>query len=474
MATIQTEKIQEIRYPISVQYRNHWQIWEAIRELVQNALDASENYSMVKSNLDLIISDTGNGLTVENMFFGDSSKDSNLRGKFGEGLKIALIVLERLGLHTTIKSNNLQFDSGLYAVNGKQYFKLDYIETPIFHKGTSICIHDYFTKFQDMFADRFIIGNKDVEFEKESYGQILKNTSTSKLFVKDIYVSNLPDAAFSYNLREVNMEESRNVASHYSLMEAIGYIWTCCDSKELLTELLTAIEEHKLEQNANINASFDYPDALKEAFYGKYGKNAVLKTSEEMAREANHRGANVIECFSIQHQSRFFRILKTDLQYVQEDAKLLDIPVDENTLTDTEKFNLKFAREIARHVNGNDIKVYIMPNASGKSGCFTKEPIMIHKNRLGAKQWAMETTIHELVHAKYGDKDDTEEFWTNYGLIFCDVCLWLSINGNTFEAKLLSKNVGKYVQYCLNIPKDEIEKRRLAKGDKLTLAILEN
>lgn len=97
--------------PLSINYCSHWDLWAAVRELVQNTYDeisASENvHGGVDYDADnqvLSIFTDGGKLEPSDLILGAGTKAANpkLRGQFGEGLKLALLVLVRLGLRVEI------------------------------------------------------------------------------------------------------------------------------------------------------------------------------------------------------------------------------------------------------------------------------------------------------------------------------------------------------------------------------------
>lgn len=99
--------------PISPSYVSHWGFWEAVREIIQNAYDqrdsvkgcaASVQYD--ESHEQLMITTTKGALSRSSLVLGQTTKagDASQRGKFGEGYKLALLVLTRLGHELMIYS----------------------------------------------------------------------------------------------------------------------------------------------------------------------------------------------------------------------------------------------------------------------------------------------------------------------------------------------------------------------------------
>ena len=93
--------------PISDGYVASWGLWEAVREIYQNALDeANEECKATMTYEDgvLRIETTQGSLDVSTLVLGSTSKTGRIgqRGKFGEGYKLSLLVLARLGLAVSV------------------------------------------------------------------------------------------------------------------------------------------------------------------------------------------------------------------------------------------------------------------------------------------------------------------------------------------------------------------------------------
>ena len=84
---------------INTGYVSSWDLWSACREILQNALDAhDQGYKMTimrgkGANPTVYIKNEGVSLDRKALLLGTTSKDGGgFRGKFGEGLKLALLV----------------------------------------------------------------------------------------------------------------------------------------------------------------------------------------------------------------------------------------------------------------------------------------------------------------------------------------------------------------------------------------------
>ena len=87
--------------------RRGWNTWMAVREFIQNALDAKkEFYEVVRWFENLYIIDDGPGIKPSSaLLIGASGKECWQRGIFGEGLKIAASHLEATGKPVLIATN---------------------------------------------------------------------------------------------------------------------------------------------------------------------------------------------------------------------------------------------------------------------------------------------------------------------------------------------------------------------------------
>ena len=94
--------------PLSTSYVEHWGINEALREFFQNAIDQG-NYDYEYDNQinELTIVNHDSFLDRSTLLLGESSKRDNKSniGSYGEGYKIATLVLLREGYEVKIENN---------------------------------------------------------------------------------------------------------------------------------------------------------------------------------------------------------------------------------------------------------------------------------------------------------------------------------------------------------------------------------
>src|SRR5258708_26276899 len=97
--------------PISPNYVAHWGLWESVREIFQNALDEQTRDPRCVAGIKyengiLRITSANTILNPKSLLLGATTKadDKNQRGKYGEGYKLAALVLVRMGYSVSIQT----------------------------------------------------------------------------------------------------------------------------------------------------------------------------------------------------------------------------------------------------------------------------------------------------------------------------------------------------------------------------------
>ena len=212
--TDQEEIVEEtLNSGISTDYVKTWDVEKAVREIVQNWLDVKAEkkcngtiaWEKPKDGGDLgwvrVKDDNPEGLEKRHLSLGISEKGPDAIGKFGEGLKLALLVLAREDRGVHVRSNG-RVIRPIINYGNYQTETLDFHLTPMeprhaaTHVGTSIrfqCTKDelkagkaYFTAF------------KTTKVNWVEQGKISR--PGGRVFINGAAVGELPDALFSYHI----------------------------------------------------------------------------------------------------------------------------------------------------------------------------------------------------------------------------------------------------------------------------------
>lgn len=202
-----------IKYGISMNYVSSWGYKEAIREIVQNFKDYGD-YNL----------DEGYNLEFRNCYqptdtsflkIGFSKKDNpNAVGKYGEGIKMALLVLHRnnipVYITATIGDSRYQFRPTTYCDDmlgecfGIEYQSCD-VDTSF---DDRFCVTVKRTIEYDKMGDYFITNNTPIIFKH--YDGDIVDMPAGNIYVGGIFVTKFDDLPRSYNIKASHVDLGRD------------------------------------------------------------------------------------------------------------------------------------------------------------------------------------------------------------------------------------------------------------------------
>jgi hypothetical protein len=332
-----------ISYGITRQYvkTRGWGVWQAFREVAQNALDELQYvmndwpvvYPCYNTPTESIVYDWGRGLAIRHLLVGTSEKPEWSRGRFGEGLKLALMVLANQGVPVYIRSGDREIKPTFVTTNiegaSVELFCVCYRKAPgEAINGTEVHIGD--PTLCSAYKNYFVQGlpgkcTAYTTMRKEGimpvwWEYILDcDEARGKIYVRDIYVRDVP-ALFGYNLFDVKLSESRDIASEYDIRQGVEQLWEYLimdlykERKqpgtyepqlikrwtELLTKLIDGALKASMAQGKELETEI-YPVTwnyvklvVTDLFTKMYGENAVVVTTPDMLEYAKYVGMNPI------------------------------------------------------------------------------------------------------------------------------------------------------------------------------------
>jgi len=213
-------------------YKAKWDTWSAIREFVQNAFDViAENHKDRKALGNVLleydarqkigyIADDEGGIKYKNMFLAESKEESSigvecLRGKFGEGMKFALIPLLRDGHSVMIRTVGFDYHFCSVLMGQGDFDLIHLFQLPNkVTAGTCIAIHGVDpTEYRNRFIPlRLAEYPEDLLLEAKTgckVRQVLKSaqgrrgqapgtSGVGKFYIRDIYICEI-DSLYDYN-----------------------------------------------------------------------------------------------------------------------------------------------------------------------------------------------------------------------------------------------------------------------------------
>ena len=214
-----------IKLGIHRDYCPKWGLWEGIREFMQNSLDEDDKGHKLDKSF------TGDCLTLRNigseippsaMAVGFSSKanDSQSRGQYGEGMKLAMLALIRLGHKVTVATADRtykpeivqddQLGCEILAIRvGKRKWRDD----------TVVSIEGIEWNDHVSMMSRFTRTAPDLgKVIRTPFGKIFaKEEMKGKVFVKGIYVCDLPGLEYGYDLEQCELDRDRSLPKQFDV-----------------------------------------------------------------------------------------------------------------------------------------------------------------------------------------------------------------------------------------------------------------
>ena len=426
-------------------WRQEWGEWEAIRDIVQNALDEAETYKWGFDDQGLWISDKGKGVGVADFLLGPPKlKSDYARGKFGEGMKIAGLALVREGypVHIMTVGRELWIIFLEQDVNGKAKSLAALWRPGGTTEGTTWHIIGYDGK---AYSDRFSVNLPKAAIKAQvpapitepvqRYNQLIEYDfpEGSRIYARDIYLKSIR-SRFSYNLWGFPLAPDRHApAREADMYTDMGRLWAGIKKVELLEHFFKMMrdppdidsqESHQISMGSygmgtNPVTESNYSQLLKknqqywkEAWANCFGENAVMRTNERWDALVKHLGYYSVGLYYAITDT-LSEIIKTDDQLMQESQdRLRDVTViSDRDLSPAQRVHLELARAIAREIQGSEqlrgIHAAIIPPASDRvrtAGMYGRDTveIFISAEQLSVARSAVDTTIHELAHHTAG------------------------------------------------------------------------
>lgn len=289
----------KIELTLAPSYVPTWTLVDAVRELFQNALDqqkqnneneASWNYDDVTGVL--TISNATSKLTAASLLLGQTTKadDKSTIGQFGEGYKIATLVLLREGKNVVfynygarevwrprfVKSRRFGTDILTFFIEKKAIWeKVPSADLVIAIDGISA----------DEYYGQIVPSNlhlrSDFEvIEETEYGNVI--SLPGKVFVNGLYVCDYAPYTYGYNFKpeHIRLDRDRKMVSDFDLCWMASKMWGNSNDSDKVLEMVSA-GKADVAFIKDASWSSDWCDAAADKFFSVYGPEAIPVTSQE-------------------------------------------------------------------------------------------------------------------------------------------------------------------------------------------------
>lgn len=279
-------------------YVAHWTVQDAVREIIQNAIDQE---AQIPNNKMSIVYDGENALTISNqasvlnkkaLLLGYTSKENDDKtiGKFGEGLKVALLVLNRLNKKVTIYNYGKKEVWTSAFKKSKKYEGEEIltvtVETEAIWKkapndNLSIVIEGVTKEEYSEIVKRTLLLQENPKVLNCQNGcQILLDEDKAGcIYVNGLFVSKSNDFEYGYNMTpsKITIGRDRDLVNEFFLVYETSNMWSQHMSEEYY---------HLIENGCkDVSKIYLYKDntlssLIYKQFISRYSEDAIAVSSQ--------------------------------------------------------------------------------------------------------------------------------------------------------------------------------------------------
>lgn len=425
---------------ISPKYVKGWDVEKAIREIIQNYLDTRKEFGCSgritwKEGI-ATIKDDGPGLELKHLALGVSEKSADAIGKYGEGLKLALLVMAREGRWIEVRASGkiitpaIKYHEGF----GTEILVLNVEDmkprAAKNHIGTAIrfeCSREELEKGKSYF-EHFLTSSSSPREERITWlerGKI--SLPAGNIYINGARVGRVENALFSYHLSERETGDignrDREVVNHDKVRLRVRNILAETSSFRVMEQLIAAASYFPETWEVSIGVNYlliptERFRAWKRAAHQTLGKNAVISSGDEdIDAQARYTGHEVIRVRSWSWEAALKHVgVNTAEKAAKSRASAKRVSLRD--LTPEEKRILNEAKRLVEENYGEVGTVIVAEEFASETGnakvegCYRRgeDKIYLKRSVLGSLPHALHTLLHETVHRHSGADDCTADF----------------------------------------------------------------
>lgn len=405
---------------IEKEYCSTWVVSDAIREVIQNALDTKTGVSITPNGEGWEVRDGGIGVKLSDFLLGRSSKqdDAGVIGQFGEGLKIACLVLARNSRVIVVEAlgKKYKFSFQYDKEWDSQLLTID-IETSSLASGTLVTIE---CSTEEMEAARSLFLRFTPQEVLESIparkGEVL--ACGGSIYVNGLLVTQI-DSLFGYNLLDKDLvNRDRSAVGYEAVKEGIATVLSHIGDKDLIQTIIsTAIDDKSRERQyaAEFSVRFTprqikWRQAVKELYGDKICLSSGNAQVDMRAMEKHYVVLNLP--WSLLHSMG--RLFPNAREIVRDRRRIIPM----NKLSAEEKMFYQKAKDLADEIAREafltiyPLRVFVDNENSYETGYYADGIIGICYKTIKNQDLsgAVRTILHEYAHGTSGEYDSTRGF----------------------------------------------------------------
>lgn len=443
LASLEAQGFTVIHSTETPTYRSEWGAWEAVRDLVQNALDETEDFQLYRRDSTLYVGDQGAGFGIRAFLLGQPRpKPDWQRGRYGEGMKLAIISFLRAGNPVSFETVGLEGAATFVTrrIAGEEVTTLAFLIRPGGRSsGTLFKVRNYTGDLYELrFTKKLLAPIARVPSAKlvrpiQRYNAIYAGstklpwlegpTPPGWIYIRDIYMGDRA-TELTYNFWDVELAPDRHgPKDEYELYSALGEVWSGVTELDLIRYFLRQVTQkgggvfemrtafsYKAQNRLQANSSF-----WREAWRHEFGAS-VISTSPALGATVIHLGYTPLT-ISWDLQQALSLVIPTDTAIVKEMGEKLRSDMEmlpDKGVTGAAAANLQAVRELNSIMpTGAAPRPDVRPalyKDSKTEGTYDALPntIGIRADKLASLADTLDVYIHEYAHYATGAKDGEE------------------------------------------------------------------
>jgi len=429
----------KIQLTIKTSYLPNWDAYSGVRELLQNGRDAEIEHQAPMTvdwyNDTLRIENEGATIPIKALLLGHTTKlgNSALAGHFGEGLKLAALVLTRAGHDVKIRNGS---EVWIPSLEHSETFGEDVLTFNVtggreYKNRVRVEIGGITKEAWETMKECFLfLGKTKVSDRVDTYyGSLLLDPKMKgRVFVKGIFVQADPEMNFGYDIKDVELDRDRRMVEAWNLKyHTKNILMTALSKRE---DLFTQFEELLHDPTTEVESIQDAysmsnlpqlaVDFIANKFVQRHGADAVPVLTLSESKDIEHLGKRGI-VVSKQLGTVLAKKLGDALQVKERLAKEETTRYGWSDLSATEKATLEDAVALINAVEALtldtiEIVDFRDPKLMGQFKGTTGQ-ILLAKKHLANADDTLATLVHETAHRGGGDGEvdhvrRIENLWT--------------------------------------------------------------
>lgn len=295
MTVTKNETMKTLDLNISENYVPHWGAWEVGRELITNAIDADpKKYESEFVDDDTLQIFTSTVPTISQLkIIGNGTKagDDASIGQFGEGFKLAALVICRLGgtlnIVTPKYSANFKLEITDYMDDRVLVMQLEQKKNHVRGCTMTITLEGIKAATEGKFLDDRKAGMKEKVGDKVRF------------YYKGVFVEERDQSSlYDWNLTTVTLNRDRSLIDYWSLISHVAVLMDRHMTAKMAEQLVSAKEDcFELEVIRKWPEHFGHQAAklIRQEVRKRYGDDVVVATDDSQANQiASSKGKKVI------------------------------------------------------------------------------------------------------------------------------------------------------------------------------------